>query len=61
MRVVRLRAQISRSPAGLCGFRGAFGQGAHGAGLCGRFLLASTGFPRKSVSTRLNRTPLSRH
>jgi hypothetical protein len=44
--IVYLRAHVFRSPAGLCGFRGAFGVG-HGAGLCGRFRLASTGFEQK--------------
>jgi hypothetical protein len=45
--IVRLRAHASRGPSGLSGFRGAFGGGDHGAGLCGRFWLASTGFEQK--------------
>ena len=35
--IVRLRAHASRGPAGLSGFRGAFGVRHHGAALCGRF------------------------
>ncbi len=45
--IVDLRAHASRGPGGPCGFRGAFGGRHHGAGLCGRFGLASTGFGRK--------------
>src|SRR5882724_7925012 len=45
--IVQLRAHVSRGPRGLCGFRGAFGADRHGAGLCGRFRSASTGFGPK--------------
>ena len=49
MRSLNLRARVSRSPAGLCGFRGAFGGHHHRAELCGRTAAASTGFgPRNS-------------
>jgi hypothetical protein len=34
-------------PAGLCGFRGAFGGRHHDADLCGRLAAASTGFGPK--------------
>ena len=45
--IVRLRAHASPSPRRRVGFRSAFGVGGHGAGLCGRFRLASTGFGPK--------------
>jgi hypothetical protein len=45
--IVGLRAHASRGPSGLSGFRGAFGGRDHGAGLCGKFRLASTVFQRK--------------
>jgi hypothetical protein len=37
MRAVQLRAHVSRSPGGLCGFGGGFAVRRHGAGLCGSF------------------------
>src|SRR6266481_1263379 len=43
-----LRARVSRSPAGLCGFRGAFGVHDHGSALCARFRMSSTGFRAKN-------------
>src|SRR6266849_1505387 len=45
--IVQLRAHASRGPRGLCGFGRAFDGRDHGAGLCGRFRSASTGFGPK--------------
>src|SRR5439155_13791476 len=49
--IVRLRAHGSRAPGGCFGFRGRFGRSRHGADLCGRFELPSTGFGLIRAST----------